>query len=142
MTAPELVHATVVAQRRADDWRGVLIRGASGAGKSDLALRLIGRGWRLVADDYAHVWASGGALFAAPPPEIAGRMEVRGLGITPVPHRASVRVALIVDATLDEPERLPERAFERLAGVEVPRLDVALLRPSAVDLVAAAVVPL
>lgn len=139
MSDPDLIHATVVAVRRPGGWRAALIRGPSGAGKSDLALRLIGRGWRLVADDYAHVWASGDGLFAAPPERIAGRMEVRGLGIVPVLHRAPVRVVLIVDAAEGEPERLPEPALEVVGGVAAPRLTAGLLRPSAVDLVAAAV---
>jgi serine kinase of HPr protein (carbohydrate metabolism regulator) len=60
----ETVHATCVAI----DGRGILIRGRSGAGKSDLALRLIDRGARLVSDDYTILAASGGRLRAAAPP--------------------------------------------------------------------------
>ncbi|MEG0819600.1 MAG: serine kinase, partial [Brevundimonas sp.] len=52
MTQP--LHATAVARYSPAGWRGVLIQGPSGVGKSDLALRLIGQGWRLVADDWTH----------------------------------------------------------------------------------------
>src|SRR5690606_35055818 len=73
------LHATVAAVRIDDAWRGVLIQGPSGAGKSDLALRLMQVGWRLVGDDWVDVFACEGALYAAAPATIAGRMEVRGL---------------------------------------------------------------
>ncbi|MEG1030073.1 MAG: serine kinase, partial [Brevundimonas sp.] len=86
MSAPmQPIHATAVACRTAAGWRGVLIQGPSGVGKSDLALRLIGQGWRLIADDWTHLWASDGALYAATPAVIAGRIEVRGLGIVAAP---------------------------------------------------------
>ena len=66
MNGDQPLHATVVAQwSPARGWRGVLLSGPPGMGKSDLALRLIGRGWRLVSDDYAHVFASGGAHIRA-----------------------------------------------------------------------------
>lgn len=138
MSAGALIHATVVAVRGGGRWRGVLVRGASGAGKSDLALRLIGRGWRLVADDYAHVWRSQTRLYAAAPETIAGRIEIRGLGVLTTPHRTLASVDLIVDAT-ERPERMPEALDVTLCGVAVPGLGVSLLHPSSVDLVAAAV---
>ena len=83
MTPAQPLHATAVAQwAPGAGWRAILISGPSGAGKSDLALQLIGRGWRLVADDSVHVFASGEALYAVAPETIAGRIEVRGVGIT------------------------------------------------------------
>ena len=106
MTPP--LHATVVARPGPTGWRGALLRGPSGAGKSDLALRLIDAGWRLVADDYAHVWASGEAVYAATPDRIAGRIEARGLDILPVGWRPSVRIVLVVDCVQTQPERMPE----------------------------------
>jgi serine kinase of HPr protein (carbohydrate metabolism regulator) len=115
-------HATVVARRTADGWRGVLLTGPSGAGKSDLALRLIDAGWRLVVDDYAHVWASGEAVYAAAPETIAGRIEARGLGIVSAAWRPSVRIALVVDCVQAATERLPEPAVETVVGVDLPRL--------------------
>src|SRR5690606_13470826 len=91
-------------------WRAVLITGPSGAGKSDLTLRLLGRGWRLVADDYAHVTASAGALYAVAPETISGRMEVRGLGVVPACARGLTRLSLAVELIDGPVERLPEPA--------------------------------
>ena len=135
----DLIHASVVARRRSDGWRAVLIRGAPGAGKSDLVLRLIGRGWRLVADDYAHVWTSDGRVWATAPDTIAGRMEARGVGILTVPTCPVAQVALVVDAAGQTPERLPEGQTTDFAGTAIPRLELRLLDASAVDLVAAAI---
>lgn len=120
MTQPR--HCTVVARRGRDGWRGVLLSGPSGAGKSDLALRLIDAGWRLVADDYAHVWESNGAVYAAAPQRIAGRIEVRGLDIVTAGFRPSVRISLVVDCIQRPVERLPEPDLETVAGVSLPRL--------------------
>ena len=132
------VHATTVARYGPGGWRGVMLTGPSGVGKSDLTLRLIGEGWRLVADDYTQVWASGGALYAAAPARIAGRIEVRGLGILDCPPRRLVRVALIVDCGQQTVERLPEAATTVLAGISLPRLAVDTRPASAARLVAAA----
>ena len=120
-------------------WRAVLITGPSAAGKSDLTLRLIGRGWRLVADDYAHVTASEGRLYAIAPETIAGRMEVRGLGIVPVCARGLTRLALAVDLVEEPVERLPEPAFRTLEGVALPLLRLNGFEASAVEKVAAAI---
>ena len=57
-----MVHASVIAKWRAGRWLGVLLYGDSGSGKSDLALRALQAGWRLVADDYALAWRSGDSL--------------------------------------------------------------------------------
>lgn len=122
----ETVHATTVAV----GGKAVLIAGASGSGKSDLALRLIDRGARLVSDDYTLLEAKGGRLFASPPPTIAGRIEMRGVGI--VAHEAvqDVPVCLVVDLDA-EPERLPEPAARSFLGIAVPSLALAALEPSA-----------
>lgn len=138
MTA-ETLHAGAVAQWTPAGWRGVLITGASGAGKSDLALKLIGRGWRLVSDDYSHVWASGGALWATAPERIAGLIEARGLGIVATRTRLTVRIGLVVECVEGAVERLPEPAEERIAGVAVRRLSLDPRHASAVELVAYAV---
>jgi serine kinase of HPr protein (carbohydrate metabolism regulator) len=76
---------------------GVLLLGDSGKGKSDLALRLIERGARLVADDRAEIFARDGALFARAPESLAGLMEVRGLGIVAQPFATEARIALAVE---------------------------------------------
>ena len=77
-----IVHAGLIALFDAGAWRGALIEGPSGAGKSDLALRAIAAGgWRLVADDRVRLFVSAGRLFGRAPAVLAGRMEVRGLGV-------------------------------------------------------------
>ena len=120
-------------------WRAVLITGAPGAGKSDLALRLVGRGWRLVADDYAYVTASGGVLYAIAPGTIAGRMEARGVGVVPALARGLTRLSLVVDLDGDGPvERLPEPARRVIEGVALPALRLDGFEASAVEKVAAA----
>ena len=116
------IHATAVARHTPAGWRGALIQGPSGVGKSDLALRLIGQGWRLIADDWTHLWASDGALYAATPAAIAGRIEVRGLGIVVAPIRPLARMVLAVQCTHEAIERLPEPAAWAWSGVEIPQL--------------------
>ena len=76
-----ILHAGLVTTYLSGAWRGVLIEGASGAGKSDLAIRLLEQGFRLVADDRVSVWACDGALYGRAPPALANLIEVRGLGI-------------------------------------------------------------
>lgn len=122
----ETVHATSVAI----GGRAVLIFGRSGAGKSDLALRLIDRGATLVSDDYTILEALDGALLAAPPPTIAGKMELRGVGIIELPHASFVPSALIVDLDHD-PDRLPEPGTRAIAGIAIPMIGLHGLEPSA-----------
>ncbi len=125
------IHATAVARHGPDGWRAVLLRGPSGSGKSDLALRLIAAGWRLIADDYTHVWASGGTLYASAPQRIAGRIEARGLGIVDAPALPLARIILVVDCTQTTPERLPEPTHEIVEGVALPRLEIDIRPASA-----------
>lgn len=123
-----MIHATCVAI----DGAGVLLRGPSGSGKSDLALRLIDGGAQLVADDQVVLERLGDGLWASAPPTIRGRMEVRGIGIVDLPCLDAVPVGLIVDLVAgDSVERLPEAAVEDLDGVRVPRLSLAALEASA-----------
>lgn len=129
------IHATCVTRYRPEGWRAVLLTGPSGAGKSDLALRLIGQGWRLVADDYCDVWASGGALWARAPDRIAGRIEVRGVGILPQPQAPLARVALIVRCGQETVERLPLPETETLYGISLPVLALDTRPASASNLV-------
>ena len=111
--------------------RGVLLRGSSGSGKSDLALRLIDRGACLVSDDYTCVRVERGRLLAAAPATIAGRIEMRGVGIVERPAAGDVPLCLVLD--LDAvPDRLPEQAGEsRILDVPLPALALAPLEPSA-----------
>ena len=111
----ETLHATTVAI----DGQAVMIEGPSGSGKSDLALRLIDRGAVLVSDDYTLCVRTGTELRArVPSMTIAGRIEVRGLGIVAMPHVDDVAVALLVrlDPT---PERMPERRLRKIAGIDI-----------------------
>jgi serine kinase of HPr protein (carbohydrate metabolism regulator) len=102
------IHATCVRYTR----DGILLIGKSGSGKSDLALRLIALGARLVADDRADLTVKNGALIATPPKTIAGLLEIRGVGIVEIPNAARARVALVVDLS-GKVERLPEpRCYE------------------------------
>ena len=117
MALPPTVHATAVALAG----HGVLLMGASGAGKSDLALRLVDRGWRLVADDRVVLTAENGALWASAPPPLAGLIEVRGVGIVPEAALDRAQIALALDLAA-APERLPEPAVRDFAGVAIPWL--------------------
>jgi len=103
--------------------RGILLQGAPGSGKSDLALRLIALGADLVADDQVDLVAEPDGLVARVPQTIAGLIEVRGLGIRALPHQAAAVVRLIVDLVApSQVERLPDPAFETIEGCQLPRL--------------------
>jgi serine kinase of HPr protein (carbohydrate metabolism regulator) len=125
---PDSVHGTAIAVAG----RAVLLRGPSGAGKSDLALRLIAGGDRfpgltgeavLVADDQVLLSAIGGHLVVSCPESIAGRLEVRGVGILMVPNAVSARLVLVVDLVDGTMvPRLPEPETTALLGLAVPRL--------------------
>lgn len=111
---------------------GVLLRGASGSGKSDLALRLIDAGGRLVADDRTDLAVADGALVASAPPPIAGRLEIRGVGIVDMPAVAMTRVGLAADLVSPaEVERLPSPRHCAYLGIEIPLLAVAPFECSA-----------
>jgi len=117
------VHAGAIARFDRGDWRAALIFGSSGAGKSDLALRALASGWRLVSDDYSVLWTSGGCLWVRAPDTIAGRIEARGLGIEPEPCLPFARVCLAV-TLVEDVERLPEPGEMVLEGVAVPSLEL------------------
>jgi HPr kinase/phosphorylase len=135
--ARELVHGTCVALGR----RGVLLRGSPGAGKSDLALRFMalpGDGALcpgLVADDQVYVAANrDGTLTASVPPTIAGKIEVRGVGIMQVPFLPEAELVLVCDLVGGESvPRMPPESAETMmiAGVPLPILRLAPFEASA-----------
>jgi serine kinase of HPr protein (carbohydrate metabolism regulator) len=118
------------------DGMGVLLRGPSGSGKSDLALRLIDGGARLVADDGVDLRRQGERLFASLPPgapeSVRGHIELRGLGILPAPAVAEAPLDLVIDlVAVDALERLPEPLTIELLGVALPLLRLFAREPSA-----------
>jgi HPr kinase/phosphorylase len=127
MSAGARFHGSCVAR----DGAGVLLLGPSGAGKSDLALRLLGQGFELVADDQVDVIEG----FARSPAALAGLLEVRGLGIVRLPHLADVKLNLVVELA-DRTERLPHP--ERHAELNLPLVRLNALDVSAPDRVALA----
>ena len=130
----ETLHASTVAV----DGRAVMITGPSGSGKSDLALRLLDRGFILVSDDQTIVRRTGSRLIAAAPPTIRGKLEIRGVGIVDMDNVEDVPVALVVELTSDI-QRLPDDSRERLIlGVAVPLISVDAMTASAPSKVAVA----
>lgn len=128
MPADNPFHATSVVI----DGRVVLIAGPSGSGKSDLALRLIDRGALLLADDYTVLERRGDVLVATPPPHIAGKIEIRGVGIIELPFAAEGAISLMLDldGTVaripDEPLKMTE-----LQGIAIPTLALRAFEASA-----------
>jgi HPr kinase/phosphorylase len=133
------VHATCVEIARV----GVLLCGASGSGKSDLALRAIAAGARLVADDRVDLWydepkqsrtkRSQPIVWAQAPAALAGYLEVRGIGIVREPAAKRARVGLVIDLTdKADIERLPEMRSRTLLGQAFPLLALDPFAASAV----------
>ncbi len=130
----ETVHASTVAM----DGRAVLITGRSGSGKSDLTLRLLDRGFVLVSDDQTIVKRDGSRLLASAPPNIAGKLEIRGIGIVEMDRLDNLPVALLVELTSDI-QRLPDDSRERpILGVKLPLISIDAMTASAPSKVALA----
>ena len=141
MTRPvrelERVHATAIAL----GGKAALIRGASGSGKSDLALRCLAAAplphvphrMELVADDQVELTLVFDGIEASALPAIAGKLEVRGLGVLDMPFRATARVALVID--LVAPDEVPRYPLEEVTtiflGLAVPTLRLAPFEISA-----------
>lgn len=137
-SGPRLSAETVHASTVATDGRAVLIMGPSGSGKSDLALRLLDRGFTLVSDDQTIVRKDGSRLLASAPPNIAGKLEIRGIGIVEMDAVRDVPVALLVELTSDI-QRLPDDNHERpILGVELPLISIDAMAASAPSKVALA----
>jgi HPr kinase/phosphorylase len=117
----EQIHATCVTV----DGRGVILRGPSSSGKSDLALRLIDQGGMLVADDRVDLRLHDGDVVASSPQNIAGQLEVRGVGIIRLAYQEDARVDLIIDLVeRDVVPRLPEGTPTSLLGVNIQHLQL------------------
>lgn len=127
------IHATCISLHTGGAWRGALITGASGAGKSDLALRALRAGCALISDDYSCLWTSGGHLYAAAPNTIAGQMEIRGLGVVGVPSRPFTRVHLVAHAQGEAPERMPHCETTDLLDHAVPTVRLVPREASSLD---------
>lgn len=139
--ASELVHGTAIALRKGAAWRAALIRGASGTGKSDLALRclatpssgLLSAEIALIADDQVRVDRRAASLEVSCPPQLRGKLEVRGIGIIEVDSVDVAVLDLIVDLAprIDVP-RLPDPPLRcMLQGLSLPRLVLTALDASA-----------
>tara|TARA_R110000824_G_scaffold118960_14_gene272132 strand:+ start:258992 stop:259483 length:492 start_codon:yes stop_codon:yes gene_type:complete len=138
-TGPLSQHATCIALGET----GILLRGGSGAGKSDLAFRLMQGRWqaKLVADDQTLVTREGDALWASAPPVLSGLLELRGLGLLQVTPLARVRLQLVVELVpRDHVPRIPEPAAISLCGLSLPRLSLHAFDVTAPDKVGLAAV--
>lgn len=132
-TAPLRIDGVAVAI----DEQAVLLRGPSGSGRSDLALRLIDEGARLISDEQVELLRHDGHVFvSAPsiiPSNLRGRIEARGLGLVPVPHVTDAkRLAWVIDmAAADSIDRLPAALEAHYLGVAIPLLKLDPLALSA-----------
>jgi HPr kinase/phosphorylase len=127
MDSQKRLHGSCVAR----DGIGVLLIGPPGSGKSDLVLRLLSRGFELVADDQVDIADN----IASCPAELAGMLEVRGIGIVRLPFRPDARLALIVDLAAT-PDRLPMP--DTHPGLGLPLIGLDATAASAPDKVALA----
>lgn len=123
--------ATVHASAVAIDGQAVMIEGPSGSGKSDLCLRLIDRGAILIGDDRLALERQATRIMASPAPNIAGKIEVRGIGIIDMDFTAPMPIALIVELVEETPRYPLDRAACERLGLTLPLLRINAREPSA-----------
>ena len=137
MSQQNFIHATLVDI----EGKGILIKGKSQSGKSDLALRLISRfNAELVADDIVNLSAKDNKLIGSAPENLAGMLEVRGVGIIKYSYLQQSPIVLIINLLDDitEMERMPKICEEYILGLEIPQIDLYAREDSAPDKVIAA----
>jgi HPr kinase/phosphorylase len=122
----QTVHATCVAVGD----RAVLLAGASGTGKSSIALELMAYGATLVSDDQVVLVAESDVIVASAPPAIAGLIEARGLGVLKARAKDGATIAMVVDLDVSTSDRMPERRVVTLLGCDLPLFH----RPDGVNL--------
>jgi len=110
--------------------RAVLLAGASGTGKSSIALELMAYGATLVSDDQVVLVAESDVIVASAPPAIAGLIEARGLGVLKARAKDGATIAMVVDLDVSTSDRMPERRVVTLLGCDLPLFH----RPDGVNL--------
>ena len=116
------IHATLINYQG----KGILLRGKSGNGKSDLALRLIvEHNAILIADDRVNLFVKDNILYGSVPDEIKGKIEIRGLGIAEFPFEKECPISLIADLVeTNDIERMPLPLFENLCGFNIEKINL------------------
>lgn len=115
------IHATAVFYQGS----GVLIRGPSGSGKSDLAIRLIEDGANLIADDYVRIDTDVDKILLSAPKNIAGLIEVRGIGVINMESIKDVPLRVIFDLKpTSSINRMPENLNEIIEGISIPVVEI------------------
>lgn len=127
-----IVHAGLLAKHDGGQWRGALIQGSSGGGKSDLALRALDVGFRLVADDRVRLFVAKGRVFGSVPSPLIDLLEMRGFGLVRVASLRLAEIRLVVSCVEHgAAERLPPPAKVSICGYQIPTVSLTALEPSA-----------
>ena len=137
MAERTIIHATLVSLQN----KGILLKGKSGSGKSDLALRLIeNKDAVLVADDMVELNVDNNSLIGRAPQNLAGLLEVRGIGIVRYPYEKESKIDLIVNLqnTRENIERMPIMVKDVILGLEINKIDLYAEENSAPDKIMAA----
>lgn len=117
------MHASFVVWKK----KGILFRGKSGSGKSELALKFIeNKNAVLVADDIVLLENRKNKLFGKVPENIAGLLEIRNVGISNYKYIPEAEISLLVNLvqTKQNLERFPKNKYENILGVEIPAIDL------------------